>query len=675
MGKGKKTPSGETVEHRISFEVQEKLEEFYTGGQVQVSKDGEHLFTSCGSAVKALHIGTGVVDRCFEEEEDTVICFVLSPDCKFLVVSWRSQQLKLYQWKVESGEGEGEKGEEGKEEEKTEKMKRGKCARSWKPLQGAVVAMAIDPTSTLLATGSSSGIKVWDCVRHYCTHNLRPSGGLVGLLTFHPDPAHLTLFSSTAADTSIKVWDLKSSRCVSVMRGHVSAVTSVAFSKDQRFMISGGRDKVLHVWRLPHYSLHKTLPVFEAVEGLVILPESGESRRSGKKGPVDSLTVATAGDKGVIRVWDMVTGTMSHSLDPLPRPQSTSHQLGMTKEKDGEGEGEEEVPQVYTDLQFSGSRGELVGVTYDHSIIFYDVATFTRQKQLLGYCDEILDMRFLGGPAPRLAVATNSEQVKVLARGGSLDWQLLHGHSRVVLSIDAFVPPPPLRPLLVSSSKDHTVRVWGEEEEGSDGRSSEFICKGVGSGHTEAVGAVAFGRMSGSFVVSGSQDCTIKLWSLKPLSKWNKGEQPVKLPTKYTQLAHDKDINAMDVSPNDKLMVTGSQDKTAKLWNVSDGGLVGVLRGHRRGIWSVQFSPVDQCVLTASADTTLKLWAVNDCSCIKTFEGHTMSVLKAVFITRGMQIASRSPVYTIHDIIVHSLEVYKSNREHSVPSSIYTFSR
>ena len=86
-------------------------------------------------------------------------------------------------------------------------------------------------------------------------------------------------------------------------------------------------------------------------------------------------------------------------------------------------------------------------------------------------------------------------------------------------------------------------------------------------------------------------------------------------------------------------------------------------------------SPLSQCVLTASADTTLKLWAVNDCSCIKTFEGHTMSVLKAVFITRGMQIASRSPVYTIHDIIVHSLEVYKSNREHSVPSSIYTFSR
>ena len=73
------------------------------------------------------------------------------------------------------------------------------------------------------------------------------------------------------------------------------------------------------------------------------------------------------------------------------------------------------------------------------------------------------------------------------------------------------VPPPPLRPLLVSSSKDHTVRVWGEEEEGSDGRSSEFICKGVGSGHTEAVGAVAFGRsgftvhLPASHIASGTR--------------------------------------------------------------------------------------------------------------------------------------------------------------------------
>ena len=55
-----------------------------------------------------------------------------------------------------------------------------------------------------------------------------------------------------------------------------------------------------------------------------------------------------------------------------------------------------------------------------------------------------------------------------------------------------------------------------------------------------------------------------------------------------------QDINALDVAPNDKVFVSGSQDRTLKLWSVKDGALLGTFRGHRRGVWSVKFSPVDQ---------------------------------------------------------------------------------
>ena len=86
-------------------------------------------------------------------------------------------------------------------------------------------------------------------------------------------------------------------------------------------------------------------------------------------------------------------------------------------------------------------------------------------------------------------------------------------------------------------------------------------------------------------------------------------------------------------------------------------------------MWSVKFSPVDQvrnrtnsqlsgvvmcdssdlqCVATASADGTVKLWAVGDFSCIKTFEGHVASVLKAIFLPRGMQLVSRCVCHTLH---------------------------
>ena len=47
-------------------------------------------------------------------------------------------------------------------------------------------------------------------------------------------------------------------------------------------------------------------------------------------------------------------------------------------------------------------------------------------------------------------------------------------------------------------------------------------------------------RVKCSFVVSGSKDSTIKLWSLKSLRGHDEGAGPVRLTVKYTQLAHDK---------------------------------------------------------------------------------------------------------------------------------------
>lgn len=67
-------------------------------------------------------------------------------------------------------------------------------------------------------------------------------------------------------------------------------------------------------------------------------------------------------------------------------------------------------------------------------------------------------------------------------------------------------------------------------------------------------------------MVSGSQDLTIKLWTLP--AEWSgKGSDqgPVSLTAKLTEKAHDKDINSVTVSPNDKLIASGSQDKTAKV--------------------------------------------------------------------------------------------------------------
>lgn len=123
----------------------------------------------------------------------------------------------------------------------------------------------------------------------------------------------------------------------------------------------------------------------------------------------------------------------------------------------------------------------------------------------------------------------------------------------------------------------------------------------------------------------------------------------------FTRKAHDKDINAIDVSADDELFASASQDRTVKIWSVEEGEVLGVLRGHRRGVWSVKFAPSTitaavvggvegakggRMVVTGSGDKTVKLWSLTDYSCLKTFEGHTNSVLKTVWLSGGLQVGS-----------------------------------
>jgi U3 small nucleolar RNA-associated protein 13 len=143
----------------------------------------------------------------------------------------------------------------------------------------------------------------------------------------------------------------------------------------------------------------------------------------------------------------------------------------------------------------------------------------------------------------------------------------------------------------------------------------EITCIAQGNAHTGSVGSVALSRTKLSFLVSGSQDTCLKMWKLSP----TQNEDDDNLSVLHTVVAHDKDINAVCISPNDNLIASGSQDKVAKIWNSSDLKLLGVLRGHRRGLWAVQFSPADQILASGSTDGNIMLWSLIDYSCLKVF--------------------------------------------------------
>ncbi|XP_058940240.2 transducin beta-like protein 3 isoform X1 [Pocillopora verrucosa] len=574
-----------------NYEVSSKIDAFYTGGKVQFSSKEDHLFCTCNDKVQVVHVETGKVVHTLQEEGDVISCFAASPDDKFCVTASKSLLLRQWEWNT------------------------GEQIRTWKAVHRApIVSMTFDATSTLLATGSSdSTVKVWDIIKQYYTHNFKGSQGVVNLVSFHPNTNVLQLFSASD-DCKIRVWDLKKSRCVAVLESHFSVVTSLAFSQSGETMISSSRDNVLNMWDVSDKKLLKTIPAFEGVESVITLPKGSNCPGCKNK---EKEYFMTAGSKGQLRVWSFRDGKCVFTETVL------SARRGNKNENNNDEDGNQQI--VHATL--CRNLDQVAVVTFDHNIVFHELESLKRTKQFVGYNDEILDLSFVGDKESHLSVATNSSQLRIYELA-SMNCQLLEGHTDIVLALEINSAGD----MLVTGSKDNTVRVWQMNKQ------CEFRCVGTGLGHTHAVHTVAWSRLDKSFVASGSQDNTVKIWKIPP--KIDDLDSPIKLSVKLTEKAHDKGINSVTISPNDKLMATGSQDKTAKIWMISNGSLLGTLRGHKKGIWCVRFSPVDQCLATSSADSTIKIWALSDFTCVKTLEGHTSSVLKICFLTRGMQLVS-----------------------------------
>jgi WD40 repeat protein len=66
-------------------------------------------------------------------------------------------------------------------------------------------------------------------------------------------------------------------------------------------------------------------------------------------------------------------------------------------------------------------------------------------------------------------------------------------------------------------------------------------------------------------------------------------------------------VRTVAFAPGGGLVVTGSDDGTARIWRVATGRVFHVLRGHRGPVLSAAFSPDGALVATAGFDGTVRL--------------------------------------------------------------------
>jgi hypothetical protein len=130
-------------------------------------------------------------------------------------------------------------------------------------------------------------------------------------------------------------------------------------------------------------------------------------------------------------------------------------------------------------------------------------------------------------------------------------------------------------------------------------------------GHGGGVQAVAL-TPDGRRAVSGSDDKTLKVWDLE---SW------VVL---QTLRGHEGSVKAVALTPDGRRAVSGSADMTLKVWNLESGTELHTLRGHEHKVTMVALSPDGRRAVSGSPDKTLKVWDLEQGKCLTTFTGDSM---------------------------------------------------
>ncbi|KAK9719756.1 WD repeat protein Lub1 [Basidiobolus ranarum] len=165
----------------------------------------------------------------------------------------------------------------------------------------------------------------------------------------------------------------------------------------------------------------------------------------------------------------------------------------------------------------------------------------------------------------------------------------------------------PREDLVISASRDKTVRTWSRATPNSFNQDKILL------GHNHYVNSLAYfephEENPNGLIISGSSDKLINI------SDPEKPEEPI-----YSLIGHEDNVCALSTY-NNSMIVSGSWDKTAKVWK--DWHCSYTLKGHTQAVWAV-LAVDEETVITGSADKSIKIWKSG--KCVNTLQGHTDSV-------------------------------------------------
>lgn len=515
-------------------------------------------------------------------------------------------------------------------------------------------ACAFSPIESAFAIGNNAKIqtfKEFDKKNFKLIRSLEGHQELVTTLEYTPDGLELI---SGSLDTSVNLWNVKSGDLVRSFQGHTNQVNSVAYCPELSIIISAGADKTIILWDKETGKLQKKLNEHGQSVNYVGFFRNGESFIS-----------ASDDNMSTIKAWNSRNGysagsyegihfngvkSISFSPDKELFVSASKEKICVVNQKNKniqfilpiQGD-----TQIYSAI-FGPDQKKIISGGDDRRISFID-CTSAKSKKIYEVPLHLITCLAISQDGTCLASGGNDNVVRLWATSNGRLLKVLQGHTDEVTSVEF----SPNDSNILSGSRDKTCILWNKnsgnpvdvfKEENhvnsvafNPSSADEFICA-VGNElkmynisqkklrqtfeeHSDTVTVVAISS-DGAKIASGSLDQTIIIWE-------HNGNMLRKIH------AHKTPVLSIKFSPDNHLLISSSQDKEIKTWNMSNYTNEMEIEAHYLNINSIAYSPDGSQILSGSNDCKVKIFKAKSGAEIKSFDSHTGNVISVGFSRCG----------------------------------------